>query len=376
MGAGSTFAAESSTFRDPHTNASVRQVTNAPAIHHHPFYYLPCMDRQMRRLIFVSLRTGRPEIFAEDLESGVLIQLTDRGDIGEWSVHPSYDGKYVYFTAAGGAWRVDIETQREEELVNFASAMRGAGMVGAGMGTTSVSTDDRYWAVPVRVRKDRMRLALIDTGTGKWEFIAEHSSIGHPQFHPDDPSLLRFAGPWHSRIWVTRRDGTDMRLLYQRQTAADGGHYQWIVHEVWRPGSREIITADWPHGCIGIDADTGETRTVCAFNAWHPSINDQGTQMCTDTNFPDRGLMLFDPLNAVGTPKLLCKSEASSVGNHWDTQHCPYDDGPIHVYAPQHTHPHPRFTPDGKQVVFTSDRSGHAQVYVVDLPTQGVSDSS
>ena len=39
------------------------------------------------------------------------------------------------------------------------------------------------------------------------------------------------------------------------------------------------------------------------------------------------------------------------------------DDGPVQVYAPQHTHPHPCFSPDGRRVVFSSDRTGHTQVY-------------
>jgi oligogalacturonide lyase len=29
----------------------------------------------------------------------------------------------------------------------------------------------------------------------------------------------------------------------------------------------------------------------------------------------------------------------------------------------QHAHPHPRFSPDGKYVVFTTDGSGHCNVY-------------
>ena len=37
------------------------------------------------------------------------------------------------------------------------------------------------------------------------------------------------------------------------------------------------------------------------------------------------------------------------------------------VYAPQHTHPHPAFSPDGRFVVFTSDRSGYSQVYEVEV---------
>jgi len=42
---------------------------------------------------------------------------------------------------------------------------------------------------------------------------------------------------------------------------------------------REIITANWPRGCFAIDIDSGAIRPVCSFNAWHPSINRQGTLM-------------------------------------------------------------------------------------------------
>ena len=38
------------------------------------------------------------------------------------------------------------------------------------------------------------------------------------------------------------------------------------------------------------------------------------------------------------------------------------------VYGPQWTHPHPSFSPDETAVVYTSDVSGHSQVYVAVIP--------
>ncbi|HNZ39512.1 MAG TPA: oligogalacturonate lyase family protein, partial [Candidatus Latescibacteria bacterium] len=35
---------------------------------------------------------------------------------------------------------------------------------------------------------------------------------------------------------------------------------------------------------------------------------------------------------------------------------------------PQWTHPHPMFTPDGRRIVFNSDRTGIGQVYTVEIP--------
>jgi oligogalacturonide lyase len=389
-----TLPPESRPFTDPRTGARVRQVTDHPSIHHHPFYYLPCMDDAMTRLFFVSHRTGRPEIWCEIRVTGELQQLTDQSEIGEWSVHPSHDGRFVYYTAGQGAWRVATDTGKAERLVDFGGlAGREAGMVGAAMGTTTLSHDDRYWAVPVKIGA-RFHFIVIDTRTGRHETILEADTIGHPEFHPSDNALLRYAGSYKQRIWVINREGTGNRLVYDRQPLAKPGQYEWIVHETWnlgtmanggsrmtdlkpetrnlKPTSREIITANWPRGCIGIDIDTGAVRPVCSFNAWHPSINRQGTLMCTDTTFPDIGLQLFDPRDGVGQPRTLCFPGATNEGKHWDTDHCPYDDedykqGKWKVYAPQHTHPHPSFSPDGRWVIFTSDRTGHSQVYEVEV---------
>ena len=197
-------------------------------------------------------------------------------------------------------------------------------------------------------------MVIIDTERGRSETVLERDTIGHPQFHPDDPSWIRYAGPYHDRIWAMRRDGSENRLVYER----DVEKREWIVHETWRPGSMEILTTNWPAGMFGIDVLSGETRPVCSFNAWHPMIDRTGTRMVADTNFPDRGLQLFDPLDGLGEPSPLCLTESSNEGKHWNTDHCPYDDGPVQVYAPQHTHPHPNFSPDGKFVVFTSDKTG------------------
>ena len=366
MAAGDRSASEAQTFTDEQTGATVRRVTDQACIHHHPFYYLPAHDDAMRRLVFVSYRTGRAEVFCEERATGELVQLTDCAELAAFSVHPSYGGDYVYYCAGTRACRVDTETFEEQTLADFGDvSMREAGMVGAAMGTTTLSGDDRYWAVPVRVG-EVSRFYVIDTSSGGDEVILEASSIGHPQFHPTDHNLLRYAKGFEERIWVVNRDGTGNRLVYERDAAAR----EWIVHEMWRPGSREIITTRWPRGCIGIDVDTGAVRRVTDFNAWHPVINRAGTLMCADTVYPDIGLQLFDLLDGVGEPRALCLTRSSNEGKHWDTDHCPYDDedfkaGKWRAYAPQHTHPHPSFSPDGQLVVFTSDWGGHSQVYEV-----------
>lgn len=356
------FPSEARDMVDERTGARVRQITTAPSLHHHPFFFVPAYDDAMRWLVFISHRMGNPQVFVEELGSGDLFQLTDQPDIAEWSVHPSHDGKFVYYTAGAGGWRVKTDTGEQELLVDFKhAAMREEGMVGAAMGTTALSRCDRWWAVKFNEGQEAC-LTIIDTERKEWEVILRRDTITHMQFCPDDASLLFYAGPLTDRVWLINRDGTNNRRLYQRRT------HEWITHESWIPNSRELAFVDWPHGMRCINVDTRHERRITSFNAWHPVSNRQGTLMVTDTNFPDIGLKTFDPrASALEVPETLCFPEATSIGEHWNGPF-PYAEGPIEVYAPQHTHPHPSFSPDGSRVLFTSDRTGIAQIYEVELP--------
>jgi oligogalacturonide lyase len=349
---------ESRWLRDETTGARIRQVTAHPSIHHHPFFFVPPWDKAMRRLVFVSHRTGTPQLFAEEQASGRLVQLTDRADLAEWSFYPGHDGRYVFFVAATGAWRLDLETLAEDRLTDFGAVeMRETGMVGAAMGTTALSGDDRWWAIPVKSGR-ASRFHVVDTQSGASEVILERDTIGHPQFHPDDPNLLFYAGPLTNRVWIVHRDGSGNRNLYARTERS-----QWITHESWIRGTRELAFVDWPRGMKAVNVDTGTLRTITDFPAWHAIADERGERIVCDTTFPDIGLHVF-PVHGEGWAQRLCVPRSSSVGDHWGGPF-PYNDGPREVYAPQHTHPHPRFSPDGTRVLYTSDASGHAQLYEV-----------
>jgi oligogalacturonide lyase len=343
---------------DARSKREVRQVTDHPSIHHHPFFFVPAYDKAGAKLFFVSHRSGKPQIYVEDRAAGEIVQATDRDDLAEWSVYPSPDGRFVYFTAGTGAFRVDLENFRETQLADFGAVeMREKGMVGAAMGTTALSAGGDYWAIPVKAGKVS-RFVVVDTGSGKSRVILERDTIGHPQFCPDDDNLILYAGPLTDRVWTVRGDGSDNRRVYEREDKM-----QWVTHEVWLPGRKAIAFVDWPRGMRLIDIATGKAEWLHRFPAWHAAPDATGTRFVCDTNFPDRGLHII-PLG--DEPEFVCASEATSEGAHW-AHPFPYNDGPVAVEARQHTHPHPRFSPDGRRVVFTSDKTGFAQIYEVEL---------
>jgi oligogalacturonide lyase len=358
-GKGARLPREDRVLIDAMSGRRVRQVTSHPSIHHHPFFFVPAYDLAGKRLVFVSYRTGSPQIFFEDRASGELVQVTDRSDLADWSIYPSPDGRFVYFTAGTGAWKVSLDDLTETQLADFGAVeMREKGMVGAAMGTTALSANGRWWAIPVKAVK-MSRFVVIDSQTEKSSVILERDTIGHPQFCPDDDNLILYAGPLTDRVWTVQRDGSNNRRVYVRED-----RMQWVTHEVWLPGRRAIAFVDWPRGMRLLDIDAGEARWLTRFPAWHAAPDASGGRFVCDTNFPDRGLHLIAA--ATGEATFLCASEASSEGAHWAGPF-PYNDGPVAVEARQHTHPHPRFSPDGTRVVFTSDRTGHAQIYEVEV---------
>lgn len=349
-------------YTDPETGALIRRVTHTPTIHHHPFFMINAYDSAMRRLFYVEYTNNHPQIFCEVRKNGEHCRLTDTGDLNEWSVHPSHWGDYVYFTSKSGGYRVNIDACRTEKIVDFQNAvLRSDSMITTGMGTTALSHDDRYWAVKYS-DSEYSYLSVTDTESKKTETILKTDEISHMQFSPDN-NIIFYAGKLTDRVWCINRDGTDNRRLYVRDSDAR----QWITHESFIPNSDELAMVNWNKGVIAVNLKNGAVRQITDFNAWHAVCSPDGTMMTADTNFPDIGIILFDPRKINGKKYKLCNSDSSNLGDYWKGPF-PYDNGPIKVYAPQHTHPHPSFSPDNRFIVFTSDKSGYSQVYEARIP--------
>jgi len=353
------FPSEMQTFIDKETNVVVRQLTNQQCINHHPFFLIPAYDRNMQWLFFVSHRTGSPQIFGIELGSYKQIQFTDVKDLTEWSVHPDLSGTYVYFTTKTGGWQLETSSGKVRNLFGYENASaKASGMVAGGMGTTALSPNGIYWAFPYNT-PDGVTIMKVDTRDGRISEITTHDAVAHMQFCPDNDELLYFAGNFTERLWTINVDGTGKTKHGNRKKE------QWITHESWIPGKRELMFVDWPHAVRAVSIDTGIERTIAHVNAWHAICDMKGEMVIADTNCPDIGIQVFST-DGNDECKTICHPHATNAGDHWNGPF-PYENGPIKVYAPQHTHPHPRFSPDRRRIVFTSDSSGFAQVYETDF---------
>ena len=125
--------------------------------------------------------------------------------------------------------------------------------------------------------------------------------------------------------------------------------------------------------------------TIAEFNAWHICPSRDGKIILCDTNCPDVGLQLVDV--ATGKRRTLCYPGSSNGGSQWakgryalkaDFEEAARSGASSlrdamswmemkadTVYGPQWTHPHPALSRSGRYATFTSDRTGHPQLYVV-----------
>lgn len=367
-----TLPPEWRTFKDQRTGATVTQWTSHPAIHHHCYFTNPTVTHDAGRGVFISYRSGYPNLFTIDLASGELAQVTSRVDINPFSPAPSRTSPWIYFSARQSVWAVHADTGEEREL--FRLSEKG------GLGNCSLNHAGTLLAIGARY-PDRCELVIVDTDTGKASIATRGPEIGHIQFSPRDDSRLIYSGTGRQRIWLHDRKAGKDTWLYQQLES------EWIVHESWRMGERdEVIFPHWPHALRAIRSDGTGLRTIASINAWHACSSPDGSMIVCDTNHPDRGLLLIDAES--GCHRALCHPQATQRGTQWrltepakgagidtsiirsatpENDPPPKPNDPAGVYGPQWTHPHPTFTPDGKTVIHTSDRDGWSQVYAVGI---------
>jgi oligogalacturonide lyase len=181
-----------------------------------------------------------------------------------------------------------------------------------------------------------------------WE---ERNFIAHVNASPTDPDLLTFCheGHWNMvdhRLWLARISTGEVRKLHPCGEQEMIGHEYWyadgkrIGYHGHKAGEKILGTVDLDHGT---DVSYG-----FPFNTGH--IFSQDEQLIVgDGDRDGRYIRIWRFLEGkYEEPRALCMHGSSCKR--------------------QRTHVHPRLTPDGKAVLFTSDETGYEQLYLAHLP--------
>lgn len=359
-GKGAKLPSEHRGFEDASTGTRIHQITAHPSTNHLSYFLQSSFTPDCKYLIFVSDRSGSAQIYEAGFPDGEIRQLTGGAPVHAYSPTLAPDGAHLYFVRGGGIWRLHRASLAETRVAEFEGAQLGECTLG----------DGGRWLTAAFKRGSEQGLVTGRVDGREWREIRFGRTVIHPQYHPLDPEWIEFAGDPAPRMHRVKRDGTGMECLYENPFA------EWITHETFLGSTGDLIFVHWKQALYRMDWTTREISRITEYPVWHVSPSRDGHRVLCDTNLPDEGIFEIDV--ASGRRRPICRPEATNGGSQWK-ESAPADwnakkesalswlEVPLDtVYGPQWTHPHPCYSPGERYVSFTSDRSGHAQVYVAE----------
>ena len=372
-------------YQDRVSGVTVRKLTSYLGHSVHPYFTNNAFYDRGRRFIFTSDRENVTNLFSFDRETGEITQLTDFSDK---RLGPAYPVKHInrernetYYWRGGCLYALSLDDLSVRPLfvmpgkgtsVNgFKAANIGGGMTGAGgnkiylSGTEDLS--DRIYtnlAASYIGFEETFRAKPfcqiyeidLDTGNGRvvWE---EQCWVGHVNPSPALPGILTFCheGPWNlvdNRMWTLDVNSGKVKQLRPREDPREQiGHEYWLQdgvtvgYQVHKPteGSDILTTYTGFINCDGTGNIEAVNGPMCSPDHVHSLdkemiVTDAGKAIKLIKRYGDR----FD------APRVLAMHDSS--------------------FYFQNSHPHPCFTPDGKQILFASDIEGYINIYLADIP--------
>ncbi len=367
MSAGQTFPAETYEYEDPTTGAYVRRLTDYRCHSYHLYFTNPGWWDEGRRLLFGSDRNNRTNLFSVELATGEITQVTDLGPpdtrFQPACVNPTR--AEAYFWHGPELKSVDLHSYQVRVLFTvpegFLSSMinctADGALVCAGVFeemADRIKTPLKYIYAGFRERWEahpESRIYAVATDGGGAEMMwQEQTWIGHVNTSPTRPNLLTFCheGPWNlvdNRIWgMDIESGEVWKIRPREQEGEVVGHEYWhadgvhIGYHGAKADGRKLF------GRVRYD-DTERFEVDFPFETGH--IHSNGFAQVVGDAGKDVRIWQWNGEGFDG-PRALCEHRSSK-----------------HV---QQVHVHPRFTPDGKRVLYTSDATGYGNLYVADVP--------
>ena len=371
MSIGRIWPSEMIELQDPLSGIALRQLTNYRAHSHHFYFTNPGWYDGGRRLLVASDRDNRTNLFGLELHSGQIQQLTDLNplplprEVEFLRACVSSTGDEAYFWYGMELRVLDLHGLETRVIYRMED--------GWDVSMINCSADGRHVYASVsedmssRFRVDYLRgyvgfretwaarplsqiLRIAVDGSGGQNLFEESYWIGHVNTSPTRNELLTFCheGPWNevdNRIWGMNVETGEVWKIRARQEEGEA-----VGHEYWHADGERI-------GYHGRRVDGTQFIGHVRFDDTDPiETSFPGKTGHIHSNGPE--LIVGDGGNVVrlwqrqgdgyGAPRALCCHDSSM--------------------KIQQLHVHPRFSPDGTHVLFTSDVSGYGNVYLAEMP--------
>jgi oligogalacturonide lyase len=356
---GATFPAERKVVEDKNSPYEVIQWTQQGRNNHLYFNIESFIDAD--HFMFYSDRTGRNNLFLMDVASGTMTQMTNEENLTQTCWHESRLHT-LWFETAKELKAMDTRTF-EVRTVFVLDTLRPESFAVTCDGKYLVFAANKNPGFSSNHSTGPCALFRLDLKTKEIKQISPDMGfkLGHVQTSPIDPTRVSYCwqhiydkgapgmvGNTPNRIWWNNIEGTDGGPVGIQEF---GLHR---THEFWFPdGSHMGYSARYHFGpnkgkqFIGIITPDGKENFMmpAPVSSSHNQIFSDNKHWVSDL-YDGMNLVLFTiEGKEIVKKEILYKHDSSMQG--------------------QPSHPHPHFSPDGKYVLFSTDKSGKPQVYTV-----------
>jgi len=371
MSLGTEFAPERRQYVDPETNARVTQLTNCRGHSNHFYFTTTSFVIGGCEIVFVGDRDNRTNLFLLDLASGRIKQLTDaRQDIGpSWScLNPVR--REVYYFEGGDLCATDLDSLEQRRLYRVPDDRRQCILTPSADGTllAFAETKDIGWRPGPQYQgfdkylaaKPPTDIRVVQTDAAKdWVALEVPCWVSHVNFSPKHRELICYCheGPWAlvgQRMWMCTIDGAKNYPLRPQDEHDAVGHEYWLgdgdyvaFHNYRYRSTRGPEQAEHRFGWIRWD-NTGHQELAFPSSSSHFQSNSDNSLVVSDGQPGSNPYIL---ISNVGQPAV----EPRKLVRH---------DCSFHI---QRCHCHPIFAPDDRHVLYTSDHTGYANVYLAEV---------
>ncbi|MFW6303916.1 MAG: oligogalacturonate lyase family protein, partial [Candidatus Sumerlaeota bacterium] len=336
---------------------------------HHFYFTHPAWIDGGRKFLFISDRENATNLYCLDMETGEILQLTDHErEPGLRSPALMNEGECCFWIGQDLVV-LDLDTLEERTVFRLPDD-RNSGLIGCVAGDDGLLCVQQNEDLSHKIHRElgfgyigfreyhleypRCEIVEVDTRSGKSRVLHEEDYwIGHVNPSPTRPELVSFCheGPWplvDQRIWCLNRETGEVWKVRPEEPGEALGHEYWLA-------DGETL------GYHGKPAK-GEHH-VFGFTRFDNTLQEEGKFTWASTHFhsKDRRLIVGDGTGQC--PYLLLWSHDEEVFS--EARKLAFHRGSWHI---QDVHVHPRFSPDGSYVLYTTDHMGYGQVHTAKMP--------
>ena len=374
MGKGRVYDDPKFVYDDAYSKRKVERLTDYLGHSNHFYFTDPCWFNNNRSFVFTSQRENMGNLFRYDLDDGKITQMTDLKGKGRPGGCVSAANHAIYLWQGRKIIELKLDTLAERGVFEYDGKM-------SPRGRANPTADGKYLCshmmeelpstgpqisfaysrfVEAFEAKPYSQIARIEVATGKLEVVHEdRCNLGHVNTSPTQADILTFCheGPWarvDQRMWgLNIQTGEAWKIRDQDGQNVAVGHEYWFAdgEHIGYHGRPRTGKGNHVFGLIKYD-NTHHREVNFPFHSTHFHSLDEHMMVGDGNKWgganakPFIQLFRWDGQKYAG-PKILAYHRST--------------------FNDQHAHCHPRFTPDGKSILYTSDLTSYSNMYLVEI---------